>query len=183
MQRHWFKFRFQLPKNLVLELKRKHFSCSENISWEAIGIWTKSHLSGQRLMDWLRRTITFQKMLRLKYHINNLDEIYLILLFTLLYPQRQVYVYTETSYQSPEMLIWQTSHTWKEVLCKMPLKHYLGQVKLLCCSPFNVFKKCTFSNRLENIHQGYWFFENFNWTYAVSTGKSSPVAVSTRHTA
>ena len=53
------KFQFQIPKHLVLELTWKHFSCSEHISWEAIGIWPLMHFSWQRLMHRLWSTIIF----------------------------------------------------------------------------------------------------------------------------
>ena len=35
----WQRFGFQLPNYLVLELTEKHFSCSKQIAWEAMGIW------------------------------------------------------------------------------------------------------------------------------------------------
>ena len=39
----WRKFRFQLHKDLLLELTVKPSSCSEHISSEAIGIWLRIH--------------------------------------------------------------------------------------------------------------------------------------------
>ena len=35
----WLKFELQLPKNMMLEITGKHFSGSEHISWQNIGIW------------------------------------------------------------------------------------------------------------------------------------------------
>ena len=57
----------------------------------------------------------------------NLVEMHILLIFTYLcklkkkyrYPQPLVFVNTDTSYQSQEMLTWQTSCTRKEVLRKM----------------------------------------------------------------
>ena len=57
MHRHWLRFGHQLPKELVLELTGKKFSCSEHISWETIGIWPMLHIPGQRLIDQLRSGI------------------------------------------------------------------------------------------------------------------------------
>ena len=82
MSRIWLRFGFQLPKDLVLELAGKHSSCSECISWEAMGIWLRIHFSGQRLMHRLRSTIIFPKMLRWKCQFENLAEIHIIRLFT-----------------------------------------------------------------------------------------------------
>ena len=39
----WLRFGFQLPKQLALEPLEKHFSYSEDICWEAIGIWPRLH--------------------------------------------------------------------------------------------------------------------------------------------
>ena len=78
----WLKFGFQLPKDLVLELAGKHYSCSEHISWDAMGIWQRIHFSGQRLMHRLLSTIIFPKIFCLKCQFENLAEIYIILLFT-----------------------------------------------------------------------------------------------------
>ena len=73
MHWHWLRFGFQLPKDLVLELTGKHSSCSEHISWEAIGIWLRIHFSGQRLMHQLPRTIIVPKMLRLRWQFGKLN--------------------------------------------------------------------------------------------------------------
>ena len=54
------------PKDLVLEITEKHFSCSEHISLEAICIWPRLQFSGERLMHQLRSTIIFPKMFSLK---------------------------------------------------------------------------------------------------------------------
>ena len=48
------------------------------------------------------------------------------------YPQPYMYTQPETSYQSPEMLTWQTSCTRKEVLRKMNLKLILDKSNLDC---------------------------------------------------
>ena len=86
-------------------------------------------------------------MLCLKCQFDNLAEMYIIPFFTNLnicfflikknpYPWPYIHVYTETSYQSPEMLIWQTSCTRKEVFCKMTcwvkLNKDKGRVKKKC---------------------------------------------------
>ena len=61
MHWHWLNFLLQLPKDLVLELTGKPFSCSEHISLGAIVIWPRIHFPGQRLMHWLQSTIIFHK--------------------------------------------------------------------------------------------------------------------------
>ena len=81
----WLKFVFQLPKDLVLELFGKHYSCSEQISWDDMSIWLRIHFSGQRLMHRLWSALIFLKMLRLKCQSENLTEMYIIFLFTHLY--------------------------------------------------------------------------------------------------
>ena len=85
MHWHWFMFGFQLPKDLVLELTGKYFSCSERSSWKALCNWPSLNFSGQILMHRLRTTIIFPKMLHLKCQFKNLVDIYIILLFTPLY--------------------------------------------------------------------------------------------------
>ena len=70
----WLKFGFQLPNDVVLELAGKHSSCSERISWQAMGIWLRIHVSGQRLMHRLLSTIIFRKMWSLKCQFENLAE-------------------------------------------------------------------------------------------------------------
>ena len=84
-------------------------------------------------MQRLPSTIAFSKMLRLSYQFVNLALMYIFLLLTFLYkvfnikkinayPQPYASVYTQTSYQSPEMSTWQTFCTGKEVLRKLTLK-------------------------------------------------------------
>ena len=78
----WLRFRFQLTKDLLLELMRKHFSNSEHNSWQATGIWPSGKLSAQRFMHRLLSTITFPDMLRLNCTFENLSEMHIFLLFT-----------------------------------------------------------------------------------------------------
>ena len=47
---------------MVLELTWKHFSCSEQYSWQYIGIWPRIHFSGQGLMQQLRSTICMRTL-------------------------------------------------------------------------------------------------------------------------
>ena len=45
----WLNFVFQLPKDLVLELFRKHYSCSEQISRDDMSIWLRIHFSREKI--------------------------------------------------------------------------------------------------------------------------------------
>ena len=80
-----WSFEFNSPKDMVVEITGKHFSCSEHISRQAIGIRLRIHLSGQWLMHRLPSPIVFPRMWPLKFPFVNLSEIYIILIFTSCY--------------------------------------------------------------------------------------------------
>ena len=61
----WLKFKFQLPKKLVLELTVEHFSSSEHIYWQLMCIFPSLHFSGQRLIHWVWCISVTFKSLRL----------------------------------------------------------------------------------------------------------------------
>ena len=73
---------FNSPKDLFLKLPWNHSSCSERISWEAMGVWLRIHSYWQRLMHRLLKTIIFPNMIHLKCKFKNVAEICIILLFT-----------------------------------------------------------------------------------------------------
>ena len=81
----WLKFEFQLSKYQVLELTGEHFSSSEHIYWQHMGILLSFHGSGQRLMHWLRYISITSKTLRLISQFENLPKKHIIPLFAHFY--------------------------------------------------------------------------------------------------
>ena len=118
----WLKFEFLLFQKLVVELTGDHFSSSEHIHWQYMGIFPSLHFSGQRLMYWLWCiTVTFYAWSpNLKSYLKTYKPSFCLYLCTFelkvkAYPLLLVYDNTYNWYQSPGMLIWQTSCTWKKV--------------------------------------------------------------------
>ena len=60
----WLKFESKLSKYLVLELTGDHFSSSEHIYCQHMGILPSLQFSGQRLMHWLRCISVTSKTVR-----------------------------------------------------------------------------------------------------------------------
>ena len=81
----WLKFEFQLSKYLVLELIGEHFSSSQYINWQHMGILPSLQFSGQRLMYWLRCISVTPKMLCLKSQLENLHKKHIIPLLAQFY--------------------------------------------------------------------------------------------------
>ena len=65
---------FNFPTKMLLELTGVHFSSSEHIHWQHMGIFTSLHFSGQRLMNWLRCISVTSKILSLKSQFENIPK-------------------------------------------------------------------------------------------------------------
>ena len=104
----WLKFEFKIPIEVVLELTEKHFRWSDHISWQAIGIWPRLHLFGQRMIHWLLSTSIFPNVTlevpiwEFSWNVCFLyfHQFYLHFEWTInAYPQLSIF-YTDTSYKS-----------------------------------------------------------------------------------
>ena len=76
------RFGFQLPKKLGLEPPEWHFGSSEDIFWEAIGIWPRLHFLLKKLIQRLWSTITYPK----SYNWGAILRIYLTFTYSIFWP-------------------------------------------------------------------------------------------------